>query len=86
MNYTNCYRLFTNDQKNRMQASCVTTTRSGLATSWANNQGVYPTVWTPPIAPSVTPTSSLLSANSAGITNVSLNNRIVYSLNASRDG
>lgn len=86
MSYTNCYQLFTNDQKARMQAACVTTTRTGLISSWANNQGAYPTVWSAPIAPSVTPVSSLLSANIAGVTNVTLNNRVVYSLNATRDG
>lgn len=85
MNYTNCYQLFTNDQKSRMQASCVTTSRACLATSWANNQGAYPTVWSAPIAPSITPTSLLTTANLAGITNLSLNGRVVYSLNASRD-
>ncbi|CAN5872330.1 hypothetical protein BH11BAC4_BH11BAC4_04680 [soil metagenome] len=86
MNYTNCYQLFTADQRTRMQASCLTTTRAGLNTSWANGQGAYPTIWSAPMAAAITPTSVLTSANLAGITNMSLNGRIVYSLNASRDG
>ncbi len=86
MNYTNCYRLFTSDQKARMLAACATTSRRSLATSWANNDGAYPTVWSAPIAAAITPTSSLTTANLAGITNISMNGKVVYSLNASRDG
>ena len=86
MNYTNCYRLFTNDQRSRMQASLLTTSRASLNTSWANNQGAYPTVFVAPGAPSITPVSTLTTANLAGITNITLNNRVIYSLNASRDG
>ena len=86
MNYTNCYRLFTTDQKSRIQASCLTTSRVSLTSSWANNQGAYPTIWSAPAAPAITPVSVLTTANLAGITNMNLNGRSIYSLNASRDG
>jgi hypothetical protein len=86
MNYTNCYRLFTNDQKARMQASCASTMRASLSSSWANNQGTYPTTFAAPAAASVTPTSSLTAANVAGIYSITLNGRSIYSLNASQDG
>jgi len=86
MNYTNCYQLFTNDQKARMQASFTTTQRASLATSWANNQGAYPAPFVAPIPATAAPTSSLLATNIAGVLNVSLNGKIVYSLNATQEG
>jgi Pregnancy-associated plasma protein-A/GEVED domain len=85
MNYTNCYQLFTNDQKARMQASCNVTQRASLATSWANNEGTYPAPFVQPIAAASTPSSTLTSAELAGILNVSLNGKNVYSLNATQD-
>jgi len=86
MNYTNCYQLFTNDQKARMQASVLTTQRSSLGSSWANGQGTYPAPFVAPIPPSSTPVSTLTGADFAGILNVSLAGRIVNSLNATEDG
>jgi hypothetical protein len=85
MNYTNCYQLFSNDQKARMQAAAVTSMRASLATSWANNQGAYPTTWSVPSASSVTPTSLNKNSNVAGILSISLNGTKVYSLNATQD-
>ena len=87
MNYTNCYRLFTNDQKARMQASAVTTQRKSLATSWANNQGSYPAPFVTPLAPLVTPSSANpVNANFAGILTVDLAGKTVYSLYATQEG
>lgn len=86
MNYTNCYQLFTNDQKARMLASCNITQRTSLVTSWTNGQGSYPATFVQPIAAASTPSSALTSANLAGILNVTLNGRTVYSLNATQDG
>jgi len=87
MNYTNCYRLFTNDQKARMQASLATTQRVSLASSWANNQGSYPATFAAPVAAAVTPSSSLVSAGSlCGILYMTLNGRTIYSLNTAQDG
>lgn len=86
MNYTNCYQLFTNDQKARMQASVLTTQRSSLGSSWANGQGAYPATFVAAIPASSTPVSTLTGANAAGILNVSLAGRIVNSLNATQDG
>ena len=77
MNYTNCYQLFTNDQKSRM---------ASIASSWANNQGTYPTSFTAPAPAAVTPVSGLASPGLAGIMSVSLNGRIIYSLNSAQDG
>lgn len=85
MNYTNCYQLFTNDQKARMQASFATTQRASLATSWANNQGTYPAPFVAPVAAAVTPASGATN-DLAGILNISMSGKIVYSLNAFRDG
>ncbi len=85
MNYTNCYQLFTNDQKARMQASFATTQRASLGSSWANNQGSYPAPFVAPVAATAAPVSALTGANGAGIMNVSLNGKIVYSLNATQD-
>lgn len=86
MNYTNCYQLFTNDQKARMQASVLTTQRSSLGSSWANGQGAYPAPFVASIPASSTPVSILKSPDVAGILNVSLAGRIVNSLNATEDG
>ena len=86
MNYTNCFQLFTNDQKARMQASVLTTQRSSLGTSWANGQGAYPAPFVASIPAGSTPVSTLTIANLAGILNVSLAGRIVNSLNATQDG
>jgi hypothetical protein len=86
MNYTFCYRLFTSDQKTRMLAAAANTTRSSLATSWANNQGTYPTTWAAPVAATVTPVTAGNYANYLGIMNVSLNGLKIYSLNATQDG
>lgn len=86
MNYTNCYQLFTNDQKARMQASFAATQRASLGSSWANNQGAYPAAFTAPVAAASTPASALAGANAAGILNVGLGGRVVYSLNATQDG
>ncbi|MEJ7610207.1 MAG: zinc-dependent metalloprotease [Ferruginibacter sp.] len=86
MNYTNCYKLFTNDQKARMQASLATTRRISLATSWANNQGTYPAPFVAPPASLVTPSSANpANANFAGILIVTLNGKTVYSLYASQE-
>lgn len=86
MSYTNCYRLFTADQKARMQASVNTTLRASQASSWGNNQVAYPTVWSVPSSVGATPVSNLAAANVAGIMSVSLNNRTVHSLNSTQDG
>ena len=86
MNYTNCYQLFTNNQKSRMQASVNTTMRQSLATSWANNQGNYPATFVAPGAASVTPNSLLVSNGAAGIMNLTLDGHSIYSLNATNDG
>jgi hypothetical protein len=86
MNYTNCYRLFTLDQKARMQASAVGTMRASLATSWANNNATYPISWTVPSTVGTPPVSSLTASNVAGILSVQLNNRSVHSLNSTNDG
>lgn len=86
MNYTTCYRLFTPNQKDRMQAAATVTMRASLASSWANNQGSYPLTWTPPVAAVVTPVSVDAVSNVTGILSVSLNNRTVHSLNATQDG
>ncbi len=86
MNYTNCYQLFTNDQKARMQASCVTTQRSSLTTSWANGQGSYPAPFVASVAATSNPVSTLTGANLAGMINVSLAGKIFNSLNATQDG
>ena len=86
MNYTNCYQLFTIDQKARMQAAFSTTQRSSLGSSWANGQGSYPAPFVASIAATSTPVSTLTSANVAGILNVSMAGKIVNSLNATQDG
>ena len=86
MNYTNCYQLFTTDQKARMQAAFSTTQRSSLGSSWANGQGSYPAPFVASIAATSTPVSTLTSNNVAGILNVSLAGKIVNSLNATQDG
>jgi hypothetical protein len=86
MNYTNCFSLFTTNQKSRMQAACNTTQRLSLATSWANGQGNYPALFIAPKANSIVPISTFINANQAGILNVTLNEKSVYSLNASQDG
>lgn len=88
MNYTNCYQLFTNDQKARMQASAAITTRRGLIDSWANNQGSYPTTWAPPAAAAVRPVSSQVNTYQdwMGILNISLGGKKIFTLNAYRDG
>lgn len=86
MNYTNCYQLFTADQKARMHASFSTTQRSSLSTSWANGQGSYPAPFVASVAATSTPTSTLTGANLAGILNVSVAGRTVNSLNATQDG
>ncbi len=88
MNYTSCYQLFTPGQKTRMLAAAAVSTRSGLTSSWANNQGTYPTTWVAPVAPVVTPASAISPpfANALGILYVSLNGNKVYSLNATQDG
>lgn len=85
MNYTTCYRLFTNDQKTRMLATAANTTRNGLASSWANGQGSYPTSWLPPVPATVTPVSAGNYPNAIGIMNVSMNGMTIYSLNATQD-
>ena len=86
MNYTNCYTLFTANQKARMQASAVETQRASLATSWANNQGVYPASFVAPKPATAAPSSTNGGSNIAGILNLSLNGRTIYSLNAVNDG
>lgn len=86
MNYTNCYQLFTVDQKARMQAAFSITQRSSLGSSWANGQGSYPAPFVASIAATSTPVSTLTSANVAGILNVSLAGRTINSLNATQDG
>lgn len=69
-----------------MLAAAAVSTRSGLTSSWANNQGSYPITWVAPVAPTVTPVPALNSANALGIMYVSLNGNKVYSLNATQDG
>lgn len=86
MNYTSCYRLFTLDQKARMQASAVGTMRASLATSWTNNNATYPISWSAPAAVGTVPSSSLAASNVAGILSVQLNGRSVHSLNSTNDG
>jgi hypothetical protein len=88
MNYTNCYQLFTNDQKARMQASAAITTRRGLIDSWANNQGSYPTTWSAPPTAAVKPVSSQVNTYKdwMGILNISLSGKKIFTLNAYRDG
>ena len=86
MNYTTCYRLFTADQKDRMQAAALVTMRASLATSWANNQGAYPTIWAAPVAAAVTPASANAVSNVTGILSVTLNGRTIHSLDATEDG
>ena len=86
MNYTECYTLFTNNQKARMQASAVITQRASLATSWANNQAVYPAAFVAPGAGPSAPNSLFTGNNIAGILNISLNGQTIYSLNATQDG
>ena len=88
MNYTFKTRLFTANQKERMKASCMSTIREGLTTSWANNRGVYPTTWATPLAASATPVTSAtgLSNVYAGIYRVELNDMIVNSMLTSEEG
>jgi hypothetical protein len=88
MNYTFKNRLFTANQKERMKASCMTTIREGLTTSWANNRGTYPTTWVAPVAASATPVTSATGMSSvyAGIYRVELNDMIVNSLVTSAEG
>ncbi len=86
MNYTNCYQLFTADQKARMIAATSVSQRASLVTSWANDQGSYPAPFVQPIVAAVSPLSSLFLNNTSGILRVDLNNRTVYSLNATQDG
>ncbi len=88
MNYTFKTRLFTPNQKDRMKASCMTTIREGLTTSWANNRGTYPTTWVAPTAASVIPVTSStgLGSNLGGIYRVELNDMIVNSMITSQDG
>ncbi|MES2880892.1 MAG: zinc-dependent metalloprotease [Bacteroidota bacterium] len=86
MNYTFCYQLFTPGQKTRMLAAASLSTRSGLTSSWANNQGTYPTTWVAPAAPAVTPVPALNFADYLGIMYVSLNGNKIYSLNTTQDG
>lgn len=84
MNYTTCNNLFTSGQKTRMNASTTATMRASQATSWANNQGTYPTVFLVPSGPTA-PVSNL-SADVTGIVEVRLNNRSISSLRATQDG
>lgn len=86
MNYTNCYRLFTADQKTRMLASAAGTMRASLATSWANNESTFPVTWSAPASAAITPSSTNTISDVAGIISVKLNNRVVYSLDATQDG
>ena len=86
MNYTQCYQLFTSEQKIRMHAAAEITMRNSLATSWANNQGSYPTTWSAPAAASINPLTSPTYSNYLGISYVKLNNMSVHSLNATQDG
>jgi hypothetical protein len=87
MNYTSCYQLFTSEQRARMQAALSVTTRKGLAVSWANNQGTYPTTWTPPAPAVVTPTSTdiITYDDWLGIMNINLNGKKIFTLNSYRD-
>ena len=85
MSYTNCYQLFTDNQKSRMQASAVVTQRSSLITSWANNVGTYPAPFVAPVAAASTPASTT-TTDLAGILNITLGGRTVYSLDALQDG
>jgi Pregnancy-associated plasma protein-A/GEVED domain len=87
MNYTNCYQLFTSDQKTRMLATSATSNRNSLVTSWANNQGTYPITWSAPAAAAVIPlTGSTYPPDFLGVLNVNLNGINIYSLNATEDG
>lgn len=81
MNYTNCYTLFTAGQKARLLANAAGPYRIGLSTSLALNS-TYPIAsYTSPIAPSCSPVTSAtgLSHTSAGILNVSVNNKNIGS-------
>jgi hypothetical protein len=89
MNYTFTTRLFTADQKNRMKASVMSTIREGLSTSWANNEGTYPTTWVAPKAAVVTPVTGADGMGEyiyAGIYRVELNDMIVNSLVTNQEG
>ena len=86
MNYTMCYQVFTSEQKIRMHAAAEITMRNSLATSWANNQGGYPTTWSAPAVADVAPVTGGSYSNYLGITYVKLNNMSIHSLNATQDG
>ena len=86
MNYTMCYQLFTAEQKIRMHAASEITMRNSLVTSWANNQGSYPTTWSDPAAALINPLTGSTYNNYLGINYVKLNNMSIYSLNATQDG
>ena len=89
MNYTNCYNLFTSDQKARMLAAASSIYRIGLSVSSALTATniLYP--YSYPLAASCTPVTDNswgMAGNYAGILGVQVNNKEYYSLTPSLDG
>lgn len=89
MNYTNCYNLFTTDQKARMLAAASSIYRIGLSVSSAltTTNILYP--YSYPVASGCTPVTNAswgMAGNYAGILGVQVNNKEYYSLTPSLDG
>jgi hypothetical protein len=80
MNYTNCYTLFTPDQKTRMQAAMSLPSRSCLVNSYGISTS-YPITFSSPVASTCTPSTASAGRTSAtaGLSNVTVNNKIYNS-------
>lgn len=80
MNYTNCYTLFTPNQKTRMQAAMSLPSRSCLMNSYGISTN-YPITFSSPAATTCSPAtqSAGLTAAVAGLTSVAVNSKIYNS-------
>ncbi len=78
MNYTNCYTLFTPDQKTRMQAAMSLPSRSNLVNSYALSAS-YPITFASPVSTTCgsSPVTSATGLNNyyAGLAAVAVNNK-----------
>ena len=74
MNYTNCYTLFTPNQKTRMLAAMSLDARSSYANSFAFSP-TYPITFAAPVAAFCTPATATVANGFAGLTSVKVNGR-----------